>query len=60
MEAVGGEDVSEGEAVPLEELAAEGIDLMEEASVCERRPVACARDDAAYNDGALRRLRTLV
>ena len=33
VEAVGGENVGEGEAALLEELAAEGIDLMAEASV---------------------------
>ena len=33
VEAVGGEDVGEGEAAVLEELAAEGVDLMAEESV---------------------------
>ena len=33
VEAVGGEDVGEGEAALLEELAAEGVDLMAKASV---------------------------
>ena len=33
MEAVGGEDVGEGEAALLEELAAEGIDMMGQESV---------------------------